>query len=199
MKYPENIREIEFLKPDYLGFIFFKNSKRFVGEINVDSVRQIDPSIKKVGVFVNEEEEEIKKICDRFEINHVQLHGEELPELCASLKGNGFNIIKVFSVGEKFDFSITENYKEVTDYFLFDTKSESYGGTGKKFNWKLFEEYDNKKPLFLSGGIGPGDVEEIKQLSDLNIHALDINSCFESEPGRKDVGLVKEFIQRIRH
>jgi phosphoribosylanthranilate isomerase len=196
MKNPENIREISVLSPDYMGFIFYPKSKRYAGELNEEVVKNLNHLIK-VGVFVNEEALCIKEICKRYNINFIQLHGNENPALCQELKSEGFKIIKVFSVGEHFEFSETNAYKKVADYFLFDTKSESYGGTGKKFNWSLFEHYDNQKEIFLSGGIGPDDVEEIKKLKSLNIHALDINSKFEIEPGLKDVGLVRKFIERI--
>ena len=97
-----------------------------------------------------------------------------------------------------FDFAVTEPYKEHVDYFLFDTKSEGYGGTGKRFDWNIFKKYDNQIPVFLSGGLDIENIDEIKNLNYLNIHALDINSKFETEPGRKNEGKVKLFIDRIR-
>ena len=98
-----------------------------------------------------------------------------------------------------FDFGVTEPYKKYVDYFLFDTKSDGYGGTGKQFDWTIFERYDNEVPLFLSGGVGLESLEAIEKLTYLNIYALDINSKFELEPGRKDIKKVKLFIDSIRN
>lgn len=197
MKYPENIQAIAQLNPDFMGLIFYPKSKRFAGGLSVEAALFAD-TIKKVGVFVNEEEDKIKEYAKKYSFNFLQLHGEESPVLCESLKNAGHQIIKVFSVGEDFNFSEVKDYKDVADYFLFDTKSDSYGGTGKKFNWSIFDKYDNSKGIFLSGGIGPNDADEIKNLKGLNIYALDINSKFEIEPGLKNVEMVREFIANFK-
>lgn len=198
MKYRENINQILSAKPDYIGFIFYPQSKRYAGEIEKSSIEDIKGAVK-VGVFVNESVENIKSICSKYQIDHVQLHGDESPEVCKELKVAGMTVIKVFSVGSNFDFDQTKPYEKVSDFFLFDTKSGSYGGTGKKFDWSIFKKYPNNKEIFLSGGIGVEDAEEIKNISGLKIHAVDINSCFEKEPAIKDPLLVKTFIQKIRN
>ncbi len=129
----------------------------------------------------------------------MQLHGDESVEQCKELKSKGYKIVKVFQVDSDFDFAVIEPYKKYADYFLFDTKSEEYGGTGKKFDWAIFDRYDNEVPLFLSGGVDLESLEAIEKLTHLNIHALDINSKFELEPGKKDLKKVKLFIDTIRN
>jgi phosphoribosylanthranilate isomerase len=197
MKYQQNIAEVLAAKPDYIGFIFYPKSKRFAGDVDSSDIVDIKNAVK-VGVFVNESLENIRSKCAKYHIDHVQLHGEESPELCKELKKGGMTVIKVFSVGPGFDFEETKAYDQVADYFLFDTKSENYGGTGKKFDWSIFEKYSNNKEIFLSGGIGLNDAEEIKNIKGLKVHAIDINSCFEKEPAVKDASMVKAFIDKIR-
>ncbi len=199
MRQPDNIRDVASCNPDYLGFIFYDKSKRFVGEeLEIEVLKGINPSIKKVGVFVNHSTSYIENKIEKYELSLIQLHGDESIEQCKELKSKGFTIVKVFQVDNDFDFRIIEPYKKQVDYFLFDTKSEGYGGTGKKFDWSIFDRYDNEVPLFLSGGLDIESIEEIKKLSKLNIHALDINSKFEVEAGRKDVDLIKKFIKLLK-
>lgn len=199
MKYPENIRAIAALSPDYLGFIFYEKSKRYVGE-NFDpkTLESLDKSIKKVGVFVNHSTSYIEEKIKKYGLDLLQLHGDESLEQCKELKSKGYKLVKVFQVDDKFNFESIEPFKKYVDYFLFDTKSEGFGGTGKKFDWKILDRYDNEVPIFLSGGLGIESVEEIKKLKHLNIHALDINSKFEVEAGRKDVDLIEKFSTLVK-
>jgi phosphoribosylanthranilate isomerase len=199
MKYEDNLKALSALSPDYMGFIFYERSKRFVGE-NFDEkiLDLINPYIIRTGVFVNHTEEYILKKAERYKLNVIQLHGDESPELCESLRKKGFQIVKVFQTDKKFDFKTTTPFNEVADYFLFDTKSENYCLNFNSFDWSIFKKYDNKKPIFLSGGIGPESIEEIKKLDGLNIHALDINSKFEISPAIKDVKKITEFISQVR-
>jgi phosphoribosylanthranilate isomerase len=199
MKYPENIRAIAADGPDYLGFIFYEKSKRFTGEdLEEEVLKNLDPAICKVGVFVNHSNEYIERKAREYGLGLLQLHGNESPAQCAELKSKGHKIVKVFQVDDAFDFSVTEPFKEHADYFLFDTKSDGYGGTGRKFDWAIFEKYDNEVPIFLSGGLDFESIDEIKKLDYLNIHAVDINSKFETAPGRKNEGNVKLFMDRLR-
>ena len=186
MKYSENILEVSQLLPDYLGFIFYEKSSRFFdGEIP-----EISKSIKKVGVFVNATLEEIKSKIKKYDLDLIQLHGNETPEFCSNLMQESLEIIKVFSVDDDFDFQILEAYENVCDYFLFDTKGKLHGGNGFTFNWQILEKYKSKKPLFLSGGIGIEEIAKIKTLN-LPIFAIDVNSKFEMEPGLKDINKLK--------
>ena len=190
MKYSQNILEISELLPDYLGFIFYEKSSRFFdGEIP-----EIPKSIKKVGVFVNVSFEEIISKITKYNLDLIQLHGNESPEFCQNLKNENIEIIKVFSVDDDFDFEVLNDFETVCDYFLLDTKGKLPGGNGVTFNWEILKKYKSKKSLFLSGGIG---IEEIKMLqshistSKLPIYAIDINSKFEIEPGLKNIIAVR--------
>jgi phosphoribosylanthranilate isomerase len=194
-----NIRELIKLKPDYIGFIFYKKSKRYAGDdFNFDILNEIPPEVKRVGVFVNETFDMLVKEYNRFKLDYVQLHGNEPAEYCHELKMIKIHVIKAFGVNDEFDFSVINDYENVCDYFLFDTKSDEYGGTGKKFNWDVLKKYNNAKPVFLSGGIGLEDSILIKKQDFLNIHAIDINSRFETEPGIKDMFKLKKFFEEIR-
>jgi len=198
MKYQENIEQVAALQPDYLGFIFHEKSKRnFEGRIPV-----ISESIKKTGVFVNETIDFILEKVKNYSLQAVQLHGDESPELCKELRSKeNLEVIKVFSVGEKFDFESLEKYEEVCDYFLFDTKGKEKGGNGIVFNWELLKDYTSKKPYFLSGGLGLEALETINIFFKTNASkycfALDLNSKFEEQPGLKDVNKLKIFVQEL--
>ncbi len=199
MREPENVADVARLNPDYLGFIFYRKSKRYVADKDAEGIlNEVPAGIKKVGVFVNEIIPEIVKKVNLFDLDILQIHGNESPGYCEELKNLGFTIIKAFGVEKTFDFEKLEDYKAYCDYFLFDTKSPVYGGTGVKFDWELLSRYDNINPIFLSGGIGPDDVVALQKIEGLNIHAFDINSKFETRPAFKDVALLEEFIARIR-
>jgi len=156
-------------------------------------LKAIPRHIKKVGVFVNESKEVILKMTEKFELDFIQLHGDESPDFCNSLHIKGLNIIKAFQIHRDFDFVQLTSYKKNCQYFLFDTQTPLYGGSGRKFDWHLLENYDNEKAFFLSGGIDMEDIDNIKNISNLNIHTIDINSKFESEPGLKNIEKVKKF------
>lgn len=190
MKYPENIKQVGQLLPDYMGFIFWENSSRsFDGPLP-----HLPKTVQKVGVFVDASLEEIVSKIKQYGLNLVQLHGNESPEFCLELKKENIQIIKVFSVNEDFDFNLLKAFETVCDFFLLDTKGEFPGGNGVTFNWEILNKYDSKKTLFLSGGIG---IQEIKKITQLNfpIHAIDINSKFEVKPGFKN----KEWCRTAKH
>jgi len=195
MRDSDNIKEVLKLSPDYLGFIFYPKSPRYVSEY---PAIDFPSSVKKVGVFVNASEREIREKIISFGLDVLQLHGDESPELCHILKQSGAEIIKVFRVDENFDFELPRKYEDFVDYFLFDTATKEYGGSGKKFDWRLLKDYNNFRPIFLSGGIGPDDAASIFEIEGLNIKAIDINSCFEIEPALKDIEKLKNFILAIR-
>lgn len=199
MRYPQNIRDAGKLKPDYLGLIFYPQSARYVGNDKTEPIiNAIPKKTTRVGVFVNEYLPEVIKKINEFNIRTIQLHGSESPEYCTNLKELGFTIIKAFGVDEKFNFNKLESYQSCCDYFLFDTKSSKHGGTGEKFDWHILNKYNNSKPIFLSGGIGPDDAEAILSIKDLNIYSLDINSRFETEPALKNIEKLESFINKIR-
>lgn len=196
MRDPENIRKVAALKPDYLGFILYPPSKRFPGEdYRLDS--PVPEGILRVGVFVNALIAEIVQWVNRLELDLVQLHGEESPEYCYELQLIGIPVIKSFGIEPGFDFNDTEPWLPVADYFLFDTKTPERGGSGKQFNWEQLKEYPYDKAFFLSGGIGPEDARSIRELRELPLHAVDINSRFEDSPAWKNIDLLKKFISDL--
>jgi phosphoribosylanthranilate isomerase len=194
MRDPENILQVSELHPDYMGFIFYPKSKRFVGtEFQIPE--QLPKEIKRVGVFVNETTDNILALAKAHSLDFIQLHGNESAKQCVELKQNSLGVIKVFQVDAQFDFSEIDPYKKVVNYFLFDTKSTSYGGTGKSFDWNLLKQYDQEIPFFLSGGLSISNIEKTKEMNKMNLHALDINSGVEISPGLKAIEKIKELKQ----
>ena len=196
---PGNIREIAGLNPDFMGFIFYRGSKRCIGRDSAVAVRRSCKGILKAGVFVNEELPALLGLADVFDLNIIQLHGDEDPEFCERLKSEGYLVIKSFRVADSFCDDLCIPYLNVCDYFLFDTLSVSYGGSGKKFNWDLLRNYRLNTPFFLSGGIGPENAGEIRILDHTALYAADINSRFELRPGIKDPYKIKVFIDQIKN
>lgn len=196
MRDPENIAALLALQPDYLGFIFWEHSKRFVTE----PLPPIPETVKKVGVFVDANTSTLKTRVVQHQLDAVQLHGQETPEQCEALKALGVTIIKAFAVGPTFDFSVLEAYEAHCDYFLLDTKGKAPGGNGLKFNWELLRNYPSTTPFFLSGGIGPEDAAALPELikSELPLHAIDLNSKFELQPGLKDITALQQFNTQLR-
>jgi phosphoribosylanthranilate isomerase len=193
LKYKANIEQIAQLDVDYLGFIFYPKSKRDVGE-DFD-LPPINNKIKKVGVFVNANLNYIIEKVKKYNLNAVQFHGDETVEYCKLAKEQlpKIEIIKAFGIDEQFNFDTLTPYVNHCDYFLFDTKTKEYGGSGHRFDWKILEKYNHALPYFLSGGIGLEEVEQIKKLK-LNLFAIDVNSKFEIEPGLKDVELIDKLM-----
>lgn len=210
-----NIAEVAKLQPDYLGFIFYEKSPRFF-DVEIPS---LPSGIKKVGVFVDASLDEIMLSGKKYDLDVIQLHGEESPNYCAALKGEIYleisriedaqpnqggslfepEIWKVFSIKDGFDFENLKQFENLVDKFLFDTKGKEKGGNGHTFNWEVLKNYPSKKPFILSGGIGLEEIDSLKKLlkKDLPIHAIDVNSKFEIEPGLKDVSSLKKFISII--
>ena len=196
---PENIIDIASLYPDYIGFIFYPESKRYISnQISINTLNQIPDKVKRVGVFVNEDIEVLQMIYNQYGLDYVQLHGDEDQAYCAKLFLKRIPIIKAFNIDSSFDFRILDAYLPFCAYFLFDAKGASQGGNGIKFNWDLIENYDLKVPFFLSGGIGSDDIDLIRDLSLKMLYGIDINSKFEIEPGIKDVEKVKSLKNEIK-
>jgi len=197
MKYKANIKAIAALKPDYMGFIFYENSARYVTE----KIPQIPEGITKVGVFVNARLEVVQKAILEYDLEVVQLHGTESTEYCHELKTDAIEIIKAFSIKNQFDFSELTPYEPHADYFLFDTKGPNPGGNGFCFDWNVLKNYNSETPYFLSGGIGIKDIEKLKTFKESKIaekcHAVDVNSKFELQPAYKDPIKLKSFIQKL--
>lgn len=184
MRDPGNIAEVSQLHPDFLGFIFYPPSPRYVGEDF--KMPTLPADIRRVGVFVNEANAVILQMVRDHSLDFVQLHGHESVDQCRELKAKGVGVIKVFSVDDEMDFEITHGYRDTVDYFLFDTKGNLYGGNAMRFNWDVLARYDLNVPFFLSGGIAPEHVSDIKRLENINLVAIDVNSGVEVRPGLKD-------------
>jgi len=201
MRNAQNISEIAKLNPDYLGFIFYEKSPRFVETGRAPSLPPIPKHIKKVGVFVNETAEKILETVEKYGLDLVQLHGAETPEFCRSLKQKMQNvkITKAINIENVLDIEKTKMYdNDCCDYFLFDTKTYLHGGSGQKFQWCTLDRYDGEIPFFLSGGISIDDVLKIKEIHHDRLYGIDINSRFEIEPALKDVEKVKQFLTEIK-
>ncbi len=196
MKFTKNRQQVEKLGVDFLGYIFYEPSKRFIG--NNPELELFNSKVKKVGVFVDENVFEILGLAKNLGLEYIQLHGKENPKTCRILKNQGLKIIKVFSVNDKSNFSETKQFEKVADYFLFDTKTEIPGGSGKKFNWQILEKYTGHTPFFLSGGISLEDAKSIKEINHPKFTGVDLNSGFEDEPGVKNIEKLKQFIDVLK-
>ena len=191
MREPENIAALSALQPDYMGFIFWALSKRYVSQ----RTPELDKSIKKTGVFVDASVDYIQSAIHTHQLQAIQLHGKETPEYCQLIRDFEVEVIKAFSIKDAFDFSSLTPYENHCDFFLFDTKGALPGGNGYAFNWTLLSNYPSQKPFFLSGGIGIENVSQIKKLlnTDVPLYAIDVNSKFESAPAIKNVEGIKQF------
>jgi phosphoribosylanthranilate isomerase len=193
-----NIAVVAELQPDYLGFIFYPKSPRFISDVSAELIKYVPSTIKTTGVFVNEELEVVKAYVFKYNLKAVQLHGKESVGYCEEIKSTGVELIKAFGVDENFDFSQLEPYLNTVDYFLFDTQTPAHGGSGKVFDWKLLEKYTFDKLYFLSGGIDLSHATTLKEINDPRLYAIDVNSKFELEPGLKDVEKLKEFFAAMQ-
>jgi phosphoribosylanthranilate isomerase len=192
------IKTLTNLNIDRLGFIFYDKSPRYFGnKLKAGEVFKINSKANKTGVFVNEEQSQIESTITKFKLNSIQLHGNESPEFCLQLKKK-VEVIKAISIKNKESFSETEKYNDACDLFLFDTYSESHGGTGKKFDWSWLDNYKSNIPFFLSGGIDLEDIPEINKLYHPKLIGIDVNSKFEIAPGIKDINKIKELIKRFK-
>ncbi len=199
MREPENIQELETLRPDFIGFIFYEKSPRYVAVAdNQGVISGLDSSIKKVGVFVKEPIESLISLVSEFDLDFVQLHGGEDLDYCKEVKKAGTKIIKVFSVKDQLPLEQIHEFEEVVEYFLFDTKTPEYGGSGLHFDWSILNDYNSDKPFLLSGGIRNEDLDEIMKLDIPQLFALDVNSKYESAPGVKNIELIKELDKALQ-
>lgn len=190
----ENIRAVEDLGVNMIGFIFYPKSPRCVCEIP----KYLPTRAKRVGVFVNETKEKVQMYVDRFGLDYVQLHGTESPDYCRSLKQAKLRIIKAFSIAQPRDLNISSEYQDICDYYLFDTRSINYGGSGRQFDWNILYRYSGSTPFLLSGGINEYSARTLRDYHHSRMIGTDINSRFELSPGIKDVERIKRFIKELR-
>jgi phosphoribosylanthranilate isomerase len=194
MTQADNIRSVEALGVDLMGFIFFSKSPRCVA-VRPD---YLPTTAKRVGVFVNEKESVIAARAEEFGLEFIQLHGHEAPELCNTLRNRGLKVIKALSVAEAADLKAAESYAGNCDYLMFDTKCKEYGGSGRRFDWSVLDSYTLSTPFLLSGGIGPESVDDLLLFSHPQLVGYDLNSRFESAPGVKDTEMLRKFIKEIK-
>lgn len=197
LKEPDNIKAVAELNPDYVGFINFSGSPRFIADMPRHVIDDLPAKIIKTGVFVNYSLEMISMLMREYGFNAVQLHGFENPEFCEALKGRVI-VIKAFGVDENFDFSQLEPYIDHVDYFLFDAKTDKYGGSGISFNWKVLDNYKLDVPFFLSGGLSLDNLDEVLQINHPQFYLVDLNSRFEVTAGVKDIEKLKTAFEKIR-
>ena len=223
----ENIREVSNLGVDLLGFIFWPDSPRYVkmissqagimpdySEERLKNAKSNEPEadtpscrqIGRVGVFVDDMPQNIVTRVYNYDLDYVQLHGDESPTMIKNLRRTlepdikpGIKIIKAFGIETADDLSQCEAYEELVDLFLFDTKTPAKGGSGESFDWSVLSAYQGNTPFLLSGGIGPDDVQKIKSFRHPQFIGIDLNSRFETEPGVKDIGKLQKFIQDIKN
>lgn len=225
MRETENIRQVAELGVDMMGFIFWPDSPRFVKMISAQagiipdyseerlkkmrsssqSSANADNRPKRVGVFVDEMPQSIVTRVYNYELDFVQLHGDESAVMIENLKRTlipeiapDIKIIKALSIREKDDVKRWREYEGAADMLLFDTKCKTVGGSGEQFDWLVLEAYDGNIPFLLSGGIGPDDAERVMKFSHPQFAGIDLNSRFEISPALKDVEKLKSFIQTIR-
>ena len=199
MKNPENMRALAELPIDMMGLIFYEKSPRGIDERDADRIKALSLAIPKAGVFVDASLDVILDKAEQFGLQLIQLHGKESPDFCHGLKIKGFSIIKAFHVNTIEDLKTCLPYEGCCDYFLFDTQTSQYGGSGNKFDWEILSAYTGTTPFFLSGGIAPEDAEIIKQLNFPQLVAVDLNSRFEIAPGIKDVDKIQQFIKVLNN
>ena len=191
MREAENIREVEALGIDLMGFIFWEKSSRYISK----RPAYLPTKCKRVGVFVDEDIESVKRIADDYALDYIQLHGHESSDYCAQLQG--LHLIKAISVSSRNDIATYKTYEGLVEYFLFDTKCPSVGGSGQQFDWNVLKDYVGETPFLLSGGIGPDDAARIRDFKHPKMMGIDLNSRFETEPGMKNVELLKQFLTQL--
>lgn len=193
MRDAENIRQLEALGIDWMGMIFWPKSKRYVSTPPV----YLPQHVRKVGVFVDASLDAIRQYVEDYQLDIIQLHGQESPETLKALKP--LKLIKAFNIATPEDLQKTVAYEGLADYFLFDTKGKSVGGNGEKFDWSVLDSYQGETPFLLSGGIGSEDAQDIKSFHHPKCIGIDLNSRFETEPGLKDITKLKQFLEAIRY
>lgn len=187
------------LHPDFLGFIFYPKSARYMREtLDPAQVRSLPASIAKVGVFVDADLAVVQATAAAYALDYVQLHGHETPAYCQQARGAGLHVIKAFAVGETFDFASLAAYEASCDFFLFDTKGALPGGNGTAFDWQILAGYTGATPFFLSGGLGPANLTALLDFHHPQLAGFDFNSHLETAPGVKDVAATEQLVQRLQ-
>ncbi len=195
MREAENVEAVGSLGVNFIGFILFDRSPRYVADVAPETAE----GIKRVGVFVNATEAKIAEEVAKHRLDFVQLHGSESVELCAALRKRGLGVIKAVSIATPEDMEQAAQYEGVTDYLLFDTKCVEYGGSGRRFDWSLLDGYSGSTPFLLSGGIDEDSAAEVGTIRHKAFAGVDLNSRFEVRPALKDISKLKLFLTRLNN
>ena len=218
MRDTDNINDVSALDINWMGFIFYAKSPRYVRQISSNAGIIPDYSslkekataddagrIRRVGVFVDDMPQNIVTRVFNYHLDIVQLHGSESPVMIDNLRRTldpdirkGIKIMKAISVKSDDDILKCKDYEGHVDYFLFDTKTPLKGGSGEQFDWSVLQSYDGATPFLLSGGIGPDDARRVRAFSHPRCIGIDVNSKFEKEPAFKDVDMLRKFISEVR-
>ncbi|WP_167343182.1 phosphoribosylanthranilate isomerase [Nonlabens sp. SY33080] len=205
MREPKNIEALQQLDIDFMGIIKYPKSKRFVDQDQSLDIQQLKMNKGTVGVYVNASMQEILNDIIPLQLDVVQLHGDEDPAFAKALLELDLKIFKAFQISTDYDFDNLRNWESLAAehpgkfFFLFDTATKHYGGSGKKFNWSILENYKGNVPFILSGGIGPNDATNLKNLNHEMLLGVDLNSQFEISPGEKNIETIKQFIKELRN
>lgn len=196
----DSIKEIAALRPDMMGFIFYAPSPRNACAVLHSMVRTLPEWIERVGVFVDSPVDHVLHVAGRYELDTIQLHGKETPEICREIRSHGYKVMKAVGVNADIDWDEYRAYEGAVDMFVFDTLTAMHGGSGRKFDWSLLRTYPLSIPFLLGGGVGPDDARAaIEAASQLPLMAgVDINSRFEIKPGQKDAAKVSAFFNQIK-
>ncbi len=194
MREGDNIREVESLGIDLMGFIFFKKSPRYVAQM----ADYMPANLRRVGVFVDESLEVICEKIVTFGLSAVQLHGGESVDMCRSIRERGVEVFKAISISSAADLQLAELYDGECDMLIFDTKCEGFGGSGEQFDWSILDGYSGRTPFLLSGGLSIDSVQSLREFSHPQLAGYDINSRFESAPAVKDSSLIGEFVEKLK-
>ena len=189
MREVKNIKSVLALKPDLMGFIFYPKSKRFVDALSLEDIDF--GTTQKVGVFVNEKLDSLTEKVKKFDLDYVQLHGDESPSYLAAVKYLGVKVIKVFRILDQLPIDQILAFEQEADYFLYDTLSLEYGGSGKNFQWNILNESPSSKPFWLSGGVSIESLKALGLIHHPGFIGIDVNSKFEDQPGMKNIELLR--------
>lgn len=198
MRDPDNLKEVDGLGVDMIGFVFYKRSPRFVPA----RPSYLPVNAKRVGVFVNAPYYYINDCIIRFGLDFIQLHGDETPDYCREIRHlavSPVKLIKAVSITEPADVEMASAYSDYVDYLLFESRCISRGGSGKKFDWSILDSYTAHCPFLLSGGLGPEDAGIIKSLNNPHMAGIDLNSRFELSPAYKDVQALRQFLKDLNN
>lgn len=194
MRYPENIRAVERLGVDFMGFIFHPASPRFLERLP----EYMPQGCIRTGVFVSDDETYILQTAERFSLSAIQLHTVGSAGLCRRLHERGFKVLRALGIASETDFRQTQKFEGVCDLLLFDTACKSHGGSGKRFDWRILDAYTGNTPFLLSGGIDSSCAGQINDLHHPMLAGVDLNSGFETSPAMKDAAALEKFIKAIK-